>query len=81
MSFGVMLYFISCGEFPFDDDQNNEKIIAYKILQNIVTFTNVKWVNRTKSLKNLIRACLEKEIDKRFTIDQILNHDFLTTDC
>ena len=73
-----MLYYITVGEFPFDDKKNNEKDIAMEILNKKIDFNVSKWSGKCKELKHLIERCLEKEIKDRITIDEILNHEFIT---
>lgn len=64
-SVGVVLYFMFCELYPFD----NEDETQYSTL----TFKNrMKWSRVTATAKILIRKMLRKDADKRCTIADVL---------
>jgi len=75
-SFGILVYFLLAGEFPFDDDSKNKKTIAKKIVNNPLEFPAKRWQNRSKEVMLLIDSCLQKDMNKRITTLQILKSDW-----
>jgi len=75
-SYGVLVYNLLSGEFPFDDEFKNKKAIAKKIVKENVSFPDDKWKHRSKHAKELIQECLNKDMFKRIRADQILKADW-----
>jgi tRNA A-37 threonylcarbamoyl transferase component Bud32 len=71
-SLGVILYDLLLGEFPFDDEEQNEVIIANKIVKG----KYVMPLSRTPSftVKSLILSCIKKDISTRINIEDFLGH-------
>jgi len=75
-SLGIILFYLSSGEFPFDSTVSNKEI-AKKICYTPLKFNTKIWLKRSSELKDIIKGCLEKDMKKRFTIDQVFSHDFI----
>ena len=76
-SIGVMIYYCLTGTLPFDDENDNEEVIAKKIVFGNVKFPRKYWMSRSEEVKDLIRQCLIKEPDKRIKIKDVLEHKWL----
>ena len=75
-SLGVITYYIVCGLFPFDDDSNDENMIAKKIVNEEIKFTSRHWKGKSKELMDFIIKATIKDISKRPSIKTLLNHDW-----
>ena len=73
-----MIYYCLTGTLPFDDEDNNEEVIAKKIVFENVKFPRKYWALRSEEVKDLIKRCLVKETDKRIKIKEVLEHKWLT---
>ena len=73
-SLGVITYYILSGTYPFDDDSNNEEVIAKKTVFNDLSFYHNSWATRTPKCKDFINKCLTKKIDKRIKTNDLLTH-------
>ncbi len=73
-SCGVLMYTLLSGEMPFYG------IDKRAVLQNVVAgkynFISPNWKKVSSSAKNLIKALLNKDIDKRLSAKQALNHEW-----
>ncbi|CAD8187525.1 unnamed protein product [Paramecium pentaurelia] len=67
-SLGILLYRMILGEYPFKGQ--NDKELYRAIQQNKVKLPN----DMNQNIVNLINGCLEKTINQRLTIEQILNN-------
>jgi polo-like kinase 1 len=72
-SFGVILYTLIIGEFPFDG--NTEKKIYRRIKINTYSFPN--YINISEQAKDLIVKLLEPNPVKRLSLEEIQKHPFL----
>ena len=73
---GIILYSMLCGYLPFDD-KNNDKLFR-KILECKIDFPTKKNIIISESGKDLIKKILRKDPAKRITLDEILEHPFLS---
>ena len=71
-SLGIILFYMLSGKVPFRGKK--EKEIAEKIVYDRFEFDEEDWEIRSKKVKDLISACLEKKRENRITIDGFINH-------
>ena len=74
-SLGVMLYYFSTGELPFNDE-NIQKLFQ-KIVTGPLLFNDTAEKNLPDFLKDLITKMLDKNPASRISIDEVLNHPFM----
>ncbi|CAD8195371.1 unnamed protein product [Paramecium pentaurelia] len=67
-SLGILLYRMLLGEYPFKGQ--NDKELYKAIQQNKVKLPN----DMNQNITYLIKGCLEKNVNQRFTIEQILSN-------
>ena len=72
-SLGVILYYLLSGELPFDDKNDNEEVIAKKIVFKLVKFKSPIWERVSSDVIALIRKCLLKNPEERITIEGFLS--------
>lgn len=75
-SIGVVMYFLLCGQLPFDDI-NDDNLIK-KVIYSDHAYPPELFSNRSKNCIKLIDQCLEKNPEKRITIENILIHEWIT---
>lgn len=78
-SVGITLYYMLTGLLPFDDDSDNEEIIAKKIVFSQLSFNDKKWSKFSTGVKDFITLCLIKDPEKREPTDKLLAHKWLNT--
>jgi len=77
-SMGVILYFLlTGGKLPFDDENNNEDIIAKKAVLMDPSFPEEYFSKRSKTAMLLINDCLVKDPEKRITIENFMKNEWL----
>jgi hypothetical protein len=74
-SMGVILYYMLSGLLPFDDESDNEEIIAKRTVFVELQFPPKNFSERSKEVLDLITKCLIKDPTKRITIDEFIQHD------
>jgi hypothetical protein len=75
-SIGVILYYMLTGCLPFDDESDNEEVIAKMIVFEELKFPKSIWSNRSPKVIDLIKNCLNKSLEKRYKINQFLSHEW-----
>lgn len=75
---GCVLYTILCGFPPFYDE--SIPILTEKVARGQFTFLSPWWDTMSDSVKDLINHLLCVDSKKRYTIDQFLNHPWVTED-
>ncbi len=73
-SLGVIMYLLYCGEYPFED--YDEETTLRKVLFEDLSFTNTLWSKASADFKDLISNCLNKDPSKRYNILKIQKHPF-----
>ncbi len=69
---GCLIYILICGEHPFDHDKtNNEDVIINNIKLNNISFKNKKWLLISENTKMIIKQMLNKDPNKRITIEEL----------
>lgn len=76
-SLGVILYFLLGGILPFDDEHFNEAIIGKKIVYSDQEYPKKYFGNRSNSCIMLIDKCLQKSPDKRITINDFMEDNWI----
>lgn len=76
-SLGVILYYMLSSTLPFDDENDNEEIIAKMTVFNEVQFPGEKWSKRSEEVIDLIKECLIKDPEKRLKIDEFFQHPWI----
>jgi len=76
-SLGVILYFMLSATLPFDDENDNEEVIAKMTVFVEVQFPPKNWSKRSNLAIDLISHCLIKDPEKRISIDGILSHEWI----
>lgn len=76
-SIGVTLYYMLTGTLPFDDDDDNEELIAKKIVFSKLSFYDKKWKKISDLCQDFISQCLVKEPSSRETTTTLLKHQWL----
>ena len=69
-SFGIVLYYLGLGDYPYDmKDLKDDKEILKNIKEKELTFGKS---HNSEMFKSFIKKCLEKDIKKRYNIDEAL---------
>mmetsp|Transcript_19920 Transcript_19920/g.28025 ORF Transcript_19920/g.28025 Transcript_19920/m.28025 type:complete len:333 (-) Transcript_19920:202-1200(-) len=75
-SLGVILYILLCGFPPFYHDKTQK--LYQQIKQGKYDFPDPYWQDITDSAKDLIKKMLTVDPDKRITIQQIMDHPWIS---
>jgi serine/threonine protein kinase len=73
---GCVLYTILCGFPPFYDE--SIPLLTEKVARGQYTYLSPWWDTVSDSVKDLISHLLCVDVKKRYTIDQFLNHPWIT---
>jgi serine/threonine protein kinase len=75
-SFGVIMYYIISGKYPFDEKSDDNSKLAKKIAYQELKFPVNNWKNISNELKELIIQCLQKNPRHRIKIDDLIEHQW-----
>ncbi len=73
-SCGVLLYKLLTKVFPFQDDLLLNESIQY---QTIDFDSKTRWSDVDEKAKELVKGLLERDVDKRMSIEEALNHEWI----
>ncbi|KAF9914458.1 hypothetical protein BX616_008264 [Lobosporangium transversale] len=76
-SLGVVLYICLCGFPPFSDDLAPPKL-RVQVLQSMYTFPSPYWDEVSDEAVDLVQGLLAQSTDDRLTVDEALNHVWMT---
>jgi hypothetical protein len=76
-SIGVILYYMLSGLLPFDDEEDNEEVIAKKTVFTELEFPDKNFKSRSEEVKDLITKCLIKDPNTRYTVENFLSHGWI----
>lgn len=76
-SLGIILYHMLSGTLPFDDENDNEEVIAKMTVFVEVQFPSKYWSKKSSEVVDLISQCLIKDPNKRISIDAFLQHSWI----
>lgn len=74
-SCGVIAYILLCGMPPFYGD--SEAAIFRAVARGKVDFESMPWPRISAEAKDVVRKMLERDVKKRATAHQILQHDWM----
>jgi calcium-dependent protein kinase len=74
-SCGVILFLLLSGRVPFE--ARNASLVEEKIKAGRFTFRDGSWKSTTKEVREFITQMLEKNVDKRLTAEQALEHPWI----
>ena len=80
-SLGVILYSLTFSQLPFENNFTNLDQLFNCILNEEPTYPILTRRNISNSLIDLISKMLEKNINKRIKLFEILNHDWILNHC
>ena len=72
---GVTAYILSYNKFPFESETDNLFELYKKISK--AEYEIPKYPERSKSIKKIIKCCLEKDPNKRITIEELSKFNFI----
>ena len=76
-SIGIILYFLLSGFLPFDDEKLDQDIIAKKVVYSHQEYPKDVFGDISNSCLKLIDKCLEKNPDKRISINEFLKDEWV----
>ena len=72
---GVIAHLLLVGYIPFDDDDKDESV--RKIIFSDPQFSNFRWAIISEEAIDFARICLNKNPDKRPTIQDLVDHSWI----
>jgi hypothetical protein len=76
-SMGIILFYMLSGLLPFDDEDDNEEIIAKRVVFMELEFPDKAFKNKSPEVKDLISKCLIKDPNARIIVEEFLNHQWI----
>ena len=77
-SLGVIVYYTLSGSFPFDDQSNDEEVIAKKTVFQDLQFYHKSWTTRSAAVRDFIQKTMTKDLEKRAKIKDVMKHKWFT---
>lgn len=76
-SLGVIFYVLLSGTLPFEADSQDDT--ANLIIESELQFGAPKWKKLDKRARKLVEKMLQKSIDKRIQLDDVIKDSWLAT--
>jgi serine/threonine protein kinase len=76
-SMGVVLYIMLSGKVPFPGRTEHE--IIQNVIKGVFHFNHPAFESVSDECKDMIKKCLVKDIDKRYSAVDALNHNWILT--
>ena len=76
-SLGVCLYLMLSGTLPFGADFYRVEDISYTVLHDELRFEEASWGTMSSLPRELIAGLLERDVSKRYTLEQVAAHPWL----
>lgn len=76
-SMGVVLYIMLSGKVPFPG--RTEPEIIHNVIKGVFHFNHPAFENVSEDCKDLIKNCLIKDSDKRYTAPEALSHNWIVS--
>jgi serine/threonine protein kinase len=80
-SIGIMAYYLFVDAFPFNDKRNLLNPCLYRIWKSVlndpVRFYSSQWVIISEEAKDFIELLLTKDVNKRPSVQEALNHPWI----
>lgn len=74
-SYGILVYYILTAELPLESKQDDAHLIIGDLNTEFDLSRNFHYFNSSPILKDLIKNCLKKNMDRRLKIQQVMQHD------
>jgi len=75
-SCGVVMYVLLCGYPPFHGE--TDATVLARVKAGVYKFPEAEWANISEDAKDLIKHCLEKDVNLRFSAEAAVNHVWIT---
>lgn len=74
-SAGIILYIMAIGKPPFDAKDNN-MLLKQVLNSSAIGFENGRWKSRNIGLIQLVKQCIDPNMNTRISSELAQNHDF-----
>ncbi len=75
-SLGVIIYFLLCGNYPFNNKDNDMRQIALDITKGEIKLSGNIWKRLSNNASDLVLKCLERDVLKRIDINAFFEHNW-----
>lgn len=78
-SVGVIVYQMVYGKKPFGEDMSQETILRDNVILNITDIEFPAKPAISAECKNFIVCCLQKDVERRWSVNELCEHPFITS--